>query len=186
MKKQTLVIGILAVAAISGGAFFLSEKTKKIPPVETPPTADTAPEPEPAELSGKIDEHLTINNEHRDVNFCGKTYKVKQILIDGVDVVQRVAEIANEFNAGEEQDVLRAKSICGEIEYNLVYRVNSGVKLSPNEIEILGPAVRNDISNSTVYILGISRFTNISIDSVSQIKISTDGEAGSVVLGTLK
>jgi len=28
------------------------------------------------------------------VNFCGKTYKVKQVLIDGVDVVQRVAELA--------------------------------------------------------------------------------------------
>jgi hypothetical protein len=51
----------------------------------------------PAEQpSGKIDEHLTIDNTLRDVNFCGKIYKVKQVLIDGVDVVQRIAEIATE------------------------------------------------------------------------------------------
>jgi hypothetical protein len=46
------------------------------------------------QLSGKIDEHLTIYNTLREVNFCGEIYKVKQVLIDGVDVVQRVAELA--------------------------------------------------------------------------------------------
>jgi hypothetical protein len=42
----------------------------------------------------RTDEHLTIDETLRDVNFCGKIYKVKQIKIDGVDVVQRVAELA--------------------------------------------------------------------------------------------
>jgi hypothetical protein len=47
------------------------------------------------DMSGKIDEHLTINNERRDVNFCGKTYAAPQVIFDGVDVVQRIAALAN-------------------------------------------------------------------------------------------
>ncbi len=43
----------------------------------------------------KIDEHLTINKELRDVNFCGKVYKMGQVIIDGVDVGQKAAEIIN-------------------------------------------------------------------------------------------
>lgn len=95
MKKQTIIIGIVAVAVIFGVYCFVA-KNKKISTVETPTVIDTSPVSVPVEQSGKIDEHLTINNELRDVNFCGKTYKVKQILIDGVDVVQRVAELAGE------------------------------------------------------------------------------------------
>jgi hypothetical protein len=62
------------------------------PTVETPDIPIIKEETEPIQ-SEKIDEHLTINNELRDVNFCGKTYKVKQVLIDGVDVMQRMAEM---------------------------------------------------------------------------------------------
>lgn len=41
------------------------------------------------------DENVTINEELRDVNFCGKHYKMKQIFIKGVDVGQKIAEIMN-------------------------------------------------------------------------------------------
>ncbi len=56
--------------------------------------------------SGKIDEHLTINNTLRDLDLCGKIYRVKQVIIDGVDVVQRVAELVS-----DNQFIYR-KNIC--------------------------------------------------------------------------
>lgn len=42
----------------------------------------------------KIDDHVTLDDNLRDVNFCGKIYKTKEVTIDGVDVVHRIAEIA--------------------------------------------------------------------------------------------
>ena len=49
--------------------------------------------------SGKIDEHLfgdriTYNTTPQDIIFCGKTYKAMRIFIDGIDVVQRIADLA--------------------------------------------------------------------------------------------
>jgi len=99
MKKQNIVIIVLALVAILGGmfAYLSSNKTETTPIVPNPIVVQNTPTTTPVVDTGieKIDEHLTINNELRDVNFCGKTYKVKQVLIDGADVVQRVAELAN-------------------------------------------------------------------------------------------
>lgn len=108
-QKITLLIGIIVTAALTG--FFLT-KTPVNKDAKQPCTTSTSTDclrptpigtsyyvpPEEKSLatttqSGKIDEHITINNTLRDVNFCGKTYKVKQVFIDGVDVVQRIAEI---------------------------------------------------------------------------------------------
>lgn len=47
--------------------------------------------------SGRIDEYLTIDNTLRDVNFCGTRQIARQIFINGVDVVQRIAELATEI-----------------------------------------------------------------------------------------
>lgn len=137
MKKQAIIIGVLAVVVILGVYCFVATKNKKIPAVETPVVVDTAPVSVPVEQSGKIDEHLTINNELRDVNFCGKTYKVKQVMIDGVDVVQRVAELAtndlmpaildrgplvSEEERSKGKMILKegelAKAICGNVQSN--------------------------------------------------------------------
>jgi hypothetical protein len=38
-------------------------------------------------------EIITINYELKDVALCGETYKTKQVIIDGVDVVQRYSAI---------------------------------------------------------------------------------------------
>lgn len=62
--------------------------------VPTPPPPLPEATTTPQIQTGKIDEHLTINTTLRDVNFCGKIYKAKQVIIDGVDVVQRIAELA--------------------------------------------------------------------------------------------
>lgn len=38
---------------------------------------------------------LTINEELKDVNFCGKNYKTKQISINEINIIQRISEISN-------------------------------------------------------------------------------------------
>lgn len=102
MKKENIALGIFLVFIIGAGVYFYALQTvpqnvaDANPPVvhrESKKVAETNPPATAPELSGVIDEHLTINNELRDVNFCGKTYKVKQVLIDGVDVVQRIAKL---------------------------------------------------------------------------------------------
>jgi hypothetical protein len=95
-KNYTRIIICIILAIILGAFWFYSSKPKAVdnvlPPITEQKPADNPVVTDTAQ-SGKIDEHLTINNELRDVNFCGKTYKVKQVMIDGVDVVQRIAEI---------------------------------------------------------------------------------------------
>jgi len=44
----------------------------------------------------RVDEHLAIDETLRDVSFCGSTYRAKQVLIDGIDVVRRIADFATE------------------------------------------------------------------------------------------
>ncbi|RJQ34246.1 hypothetical protein C4568_02770 [Candidatus Parcubacteria bacterium] len=65
--------------------------------------------------SGKIDEHLTIDNTYRNVTFCGYTFKSVQVIIDGVDVIQRLAELANTEKPSEGQDM---SSTCFNIVFN--------------------------------------------------------------------
>ena len=43
--------------------------------------------------SGKIDAHLIVDNTYRNVDLCGALYRGKQVVIDGVDVLQRIAEL---------------------------------------------------------------------------------------------
>lgn len=53
------------------------------------------------EQSGKFDEHLTIDNTLVEVRFCDKIYKTRQIFIDGVDMVQRIAQLASNDQMGK-------------------------------------------------------------------------------------
>jgi len=113
------------------------------------------------ERSGVIDEHLTINNELRDVNFCGKIYKVKQVLIDGVDVVQRVAELATNnlipstFEKGplltkEEQAVDKVIMRPGTIALQICENVRLNTRLGKN-IEI---SVKNTFNGADIGLPG--------------------------------
>ncbi|MCH8987070.1 hypothetical protein IIA94_02790 [Patescibacteria group bacterium] len=71
--------------------------------------------------SGKIDEHLTIDNTFINVTFCDKVLKSRQIFIDGVDVVQRIAYLAT--NELTEQkgfaNTTFGQAICNSMPYNL-------------------------------------------------------------------
>ncbi|MBI2120528.1 MAG: hypothetical protein HYT94_02800 [Parcubacteria group bacterium] len=87
MSNKLKIRLIVAAAVILAGGFFVLTQKETVDPVPFSPVV-------PAPTVTIVDEHLTIDETLRDVNFCGKTYKVKQVLIDGVDVVQRVAELA--------------------------------------------------------------------------------------------
>ncbi len=70
-------------------------------PPKQPETSEPVVTPEPPLLDDSLsDDHLTINNELTEVNFCGNTYQARQVLIDGVNVVQRIGEILAEKDEG--------------------------------------------------------------------------------------
>jgi hypothetical protein len=77
--------------------------------------------------SGKIDEHLTIDNTLRDIDICGTTYQVKQIFIDEVDVLQRISELLQNSELAPENKVAR--------EFSLSFCKNTSFSL-PKELEI--------------------------------------------------
>ncbi len=140
MGNKNIIIGILSAIIIAGGTYIYllpvptNTKIVKIPTspiLFTTEVATTAPPyiaPEPDEpventtQTGKIDEHLTIDPTLRDVNFCGNTYKVKQVLIDGVDVVQRIAKLATnkEFIEGDNE-----RSVADYVCLNTITNANT-------------------------------------------------------------
>ncbi len=73
--------------------------------------------------SGKIDEHLTIDNTLVNVTFCKtKTLKTRQIFIDGVDVVQRLAYIiSNDLTEKDLDGYEYGQRICNAIPSTPIY-----------------------------------------------------------------
>ena len=65
------------------------------------------PEPEAPSLpkTGQIDEHLFIDETLKEVTFCGNRYLTKQIILDGVDVMEGLARIVNENYVGGEEEL---------------------------------------------------------------------------------
>lgn len=136
--------------------------------------------------SEKIDNYLTIDNTLRDVNFCGKTYRAKQIRIDGIDVVLRIAEIITENEASKEKDIF-VKSVCRNIEFDIIHQFDTEGHLIPSELPIGGPVIRRSDSGMLTYILGMGRFIAFVINYPSlQIEIGKAEEGASTVFGTLK
>jgi hypothetical protein len=109
MQKQLGILIALILIGI-GGYYVFTERVAEIPA----PVATTTPVSEPDVSSDDYDQSLyvleidpklhiskevtldpkiiTINKELKDVALCGNTYKTKQVLIDGVDVVQRLSQ----------------------------------------------------------------------------------------------
>ena len=50
--------------------------------------------------SGMIDDRLTVNNTLKNISFCGKLSRTRQVIINGVDVGQRIAELASKDQMG--------------------------------------------------------------------------------------
>lgn len=139
MHKQTYVaLGALALIAAAGLGYVWYERSAAVPDAKPPhydgrsPQGDVVKQP-PAPIPVLTEEewpydrpaeHLyiqkgitldpavvSINNELKDVTLCGATYKTKQVMIDGVDVVQRVATLLSEASAKE------SKEICLSLKY---------------------------------------------------------------------
>lgn len=70
----------------------------------------------------KIDEHLTIDDTLRDIDFCGTTYQIETVFIDGVDIIKKIADLSQYKNieSAETSDTVKtfAKNICGTIKFN--------------------------------------------------------------------
>lgn len=66
----------------------------------------------------KINEPLLINNTTREVIFCGRKYMVKQVILDGVDVVQRIAQLAAEKVDINKNSVTLGGIICSSLSTN--------------------------------------------------------------------
>ena len=73
--------------------------------------------------SGMVDGHLTVNNTLKDISFCGGlTLKTRQIIIDGVDVGQRIAQLASSDQMGRGvNDSSIGEGVCNSMPHNIAY-----------------------------------------------------------------
>ncbi len=164
MSKKNLILVIVVVAsAILLCTVYFSKPVSPLSVTNVPPSCDPSktdcskftpdgtpfvrsPEPDIKATTtqvGKIDEYLFVDNALKDVNFCGKFYRVKQVKINGVDVMQRVAEMLTKnllpetFKMGpyappaEEWKIVSnkngevAKAICENVSLNNPYKLNT-------------------------------------------------------------
>lgn len=163
MKNKTIIIATLIFVGVT--LIFLYDNGKKNNP---PPII----QPE------KIDEYVTVDDTPKDVAFCGKNYRAKQIIFDGVDVIQRISKIINEMNSGSNEDKQFATAVCENIKLGITAD-------SLDELQISGPAIRDD--DYSKYYIGVGRFLVFSISYPSlQIELSKAEEGTSTVIGVLK
>lgn len=118
-----LLIPILAIAGI---AFTLTHRQSLTPPNALSSSLPTSPTAATTSVivskANKIDEHLTIDETLREVNFCGTTYRAKQVFIDGVDVVQRIAQLVTTGQLIRESDKENlSESICSNFAANVQF-----------------------------------------------------------------
>lgn len=118
---------------------------------------------------GKIDEHLTIDNTLRDVNFCGTIYRAKKVFIDGIDVVQRTAKLVTA------SDLDYMKEICNRAEG---LRRNGWLNLDKNEIGI-SPVIRDANTTSDIYQMSLVAPTG-NFQSIGDFKINAS--TGEIVI----
>lgn len=157
----------------------------KVTPTGEPFVRPPEPVPEPEQV-GQIDEHLFVNSTLREVVFCGKSYQVKQLVIDGVDVVQRVAELAKENKKIKEYPQYKgAREICNEIQKT--YREQSPLKLDSHLGKVEGGKFVYflNIAGSTSFIISLN--TNSISEEVSGPEFPDPGLFGVFIpIGSLK
>lgn len=67
-------------------------------------TASSYTEVASTNQSGKIDARLSVDNTLKGVSFCGTTFKTRQVIINGIDVGQRIAWLASNDQMGKLPD----------------------------------------------------------------------------------
>jgi hypothetical protein len=79
MNTKTIILASVLIAIVGGGVFLLNQGSS---PTSSP-------------LSGN-ERVLVVVEDLEDVSFCGQTFKAKQVYINGVSVIQRIAKITRE------------------------------------------------------------------------------------------
>jgi hypothetical protein len=156
MTRQSILLTFGAIIAVSVAlSWYVATRWQEIS--QNSVEATTTP-------SGKIDEHLTIENTLRDVNFCGTIYRAKMVTIDGVDVLQRIAESATERKMVPSFPLYKGTAeICRKISQTAtehsILTIDTG---SPGPIE--GGEIVYPIN-----IMGISFIVNLSANDIAEV-----------------
>jgi len=83
-------------------------------------TATSYTEVAATKQSGKIDAHLTIDNTLKGVSFCGIPHKTRQVVIIGVDVGQRIAQLASTDQMGKMSNGESfGQAVCNSMPHNI-------------------------------------------------------------------
>jgi hypothetical protein len=179
MSRQAIVLTSAAlVVGITAVSWYVTKQRQEV--VQNAIETTAIP-------SGKIDELLTVVNTLRDVNFCGTIYRAKIVIIDGVDVIHRIAELATsgliiKKNSG--QNI--SKSVCLNIAQNVA--VGEGTAIPSKEIKV-SIEQKNYISDlghtSYVVFLGAPGF-QIDATTGDMYILSPIGDAPSLITEKLK
>lgn len=154
MKKNIIYYSLFVIVVVLFTLYFLlgSKNNLEQQSLNTPTKLDI------------IDERLSINEELRDVNFCGKTLKVKQVKLDNIDVIQKIGELITgdkiptklQESIGGWHDTTVTKEdmkkmICGNITTN-----NPSGTIIVNQIKKL-PSKETSFPKEEVYYLNIAQ-----------------------------
>lgn len=131
--------------------------------------------------SGKIDANLTIDNTLKGISFCGTIFKTRQVIINGVDVAQRIAQLASSDQMGKDPGgVSIGRGVCNSMPHNTDY--TKGILEIP-DVELTSASQQTQSSQYTVTLYAM-RFL---IDSATNEIFNIGAYDGTLVsLGKLK
>lgn len=92
VKKKLIIVVIVVLALIGGGVL---ANTLFVTETPTPLPDDTVQTLSPDEIT-QTELEVFFSDELQEVNFCGTVYQTNRLEIDGVDFIQRIAEISKE------------------------------------------------------------------------------------------
>ena len=101
------------------------------------------------------DPNLVISENLEDIIFCGKTYQSKQVYIQGVNITQRIAELASDFLVNDPNNV-DENTICINNGYSHRNNILSVEVTNSNGRYIIllgGDHYRIDPAEKTIHIL---------------------------------
>ncbi|MBA3789027.1 hypothetical protein H0X32_01370 [Patescibacteria group bacterium] len=127
-------------------------------PAEERSTATSYTEVASTKQSGKIDDHLTVDNTLKDISFCGDLkLRTRQILVNGMDVGQRIAQLASDDQMGKlpNGDSI-GQGMCNSMPHNISY--TKGILQMPDVTTFKSEDSRDTGENYKV-VVGTEAFT---------------------------
>ena len=143
--------------------------------------------------SGRVDAHVAVDPTLADMSICGEKYVSRKILIDGVDVVQRISELAASGVAAEKnlqsgQDPKGTATIlCWNITHNQPSRETYGdYRIAELPVSDVVAEPWDKERKATAYYVGIG-IVRFVINSSTYDVYEQDGYDGTLrLLGNLK